>query len=775
MKQFTNRLCLALLVLIGVEALYFNILVDLGIVTMLLTTALAIGSLVPMKVSLTQINRLLLRLFAGLGILAMLLWLSTFYNIGYKSLFFGASAILIIWRRSNIAMYVRQCARLIAATNRTSPCAIPILLLAFGVYIAAASVPVSHHDSLVQHLPIPLTILNSPNWSYDVTQNVGFGNFALLPHMLYLYLLAFATPKACALLNVVVSFLICLSLMRISRYVNRSNTVITGVVLLYLTTPLIMYLSIILFVDLYPVLFVCGVLAVITPLRPDRIAANSPLLCLLLGIAFFAKPQSLAFIIPCATVIAFSLVFAFVKRRLSVSQTLWRSVLSPFLFLLPFAPAMLVVWHKTGNPVFPFMNGLFKSPYFTTVNFVDGFNSHPLGFNFSSLLSLVFHTSRNTENPDGCLGLAPLLLLAAPIALVLCRKRSFLALLGLVLASYLISISLTYNLRYQMGAIAITTLLAALIVYCLASVLPWKRAVAPLATACILGLIIPNLLFIFHAHRGWVFTGPLRANHAVLSANNANTSVLSAVDNPDVSILSNNDCYKGAFKGRFYTLDWYNDMLLRLVRNRKVSPEDFIRSFDYYLVDKRVPETRYLTGNEFSFANTYMQTNLSLFCESSSHQLYRICRPETCVLRECPVPPISLRAPTNAYYGFDYSEAPCEAKNAGLAKKGHYRGYRIKLTAQGSNGDGCLIVQINWHNAKGKFLDAVQMRLKVQPLPWSYASAVLTDTPKGAAGGVIYLIPEGDFPITVNSLELFGSTGGALQKVFDEYKARWPH
>lgn len=760
MKQLANRLCLALFVLIGVEALYFNILVDLGIVTMLLTTALAIGSLVPMNVSLTQINRLLLRLFAGLGILAMLLWLSTFYNVGYKSLFFGASAILILWRRSNIAMYVRQCIRLAAATNRTNPCVIPILLLAFGIYIAAASAPVSQFDSLVKHLPIPLAILNSPNWSYDVTQNVLFGDFALLPYMLYLYLLALATPKAFALLNVVVSFLICLSLMRIARFVNRSNTVITGTALLYLTTPLIISLSASPYLDLYPVLFVCGALVVMTPLRLDRIAANSPLLCLLLGLAFFAKPQSLAFIIPCGIIVAFSLVIAFIKRRLSVSQILWRSVLCPFLFLLPFAPAMLIVWHKTGNPVFPFMNGLFKSPYFPAENFVDPFNNHPLGFNFSSLLSIVFHPSMNFEGPDGCLGLAPLLLLASPIALVLYRKRSFLGLFVLVLASYLISISLTYNLRYQMGAIAITPLLAALTVYCLTTVLPWKRAAAPLATACILGLLIPNLLLIFHTHRGWIFTGPLRASHAALVVNNANDSVVSAVDNPNVNILSNNDVFKGAFKGRFYTLDWYNSMLLLLLQNHKVSPEDFIRSFNYYLVDKRRPETRYLTGNEFSFTNTYMRTNLSLFRESSSHQLYRIHQPETCILRECPMPPISLRAPTNAYYAFDYT---------------HYRGYRIALTAQGSNGEGCLIVQINWHNAKGKFLDAVQMRLKVQPSIWSYDSAVLSDAPEGAAGGVIYLIPEGDSPITVNSLEIFGSTGGALQKVFDEYKARWPH
>jgi hypothetical protein len=129
-------------------------------------------------------------------------------------------------------------------------------------------------------------------------------------------------------------------------------------------------------------------------------------------------------------------------------------------------------------------------------------------------------------------------------------------------------------------------------------------------------------------------------------------------------------------------------------------------------------------------------------------------------LHECPTPPISLKAPTNAYYAFNYS--PC-------------RGYRIRLTAQGSNGGGCLVLQINWNNAKGKFLDAVQMRLKIPSSPWSYNSAVLTDAPEGAANGIIYLIPEGDFSVAVKSLEIFGCTGGALQKLFDEYKARWPH
>jgi hypothetical protein len=118
-----------------------------------------------------------------------------------------------------------------------------------------------------------------------------------------------------------------------------------------------------------------------------------------------------------------------------------------------------------------------------------------------------------------------------------------------------------------------------------------------------------------------------------------------------------------------------------------------------------------------------------------------------------------LKAPANVCYAFDYR---------------HYRGYRLALKAQTTGGEGCLIVQINWHNTKGRFLNAVQMRFKVPSSAGAYDSNVLTDAPEGAAGGVVYLIPEGGFPITVNSLEIFGCTGGALQKVLDEYKKRWP-
>jgi len=87
--------------------------------------------------------------------------------------------------------------------------------------------------------------------------------------------------------------------------------------------------------------------------------------------------------------------------------------LAPLVFLVSFPP-YLYAWCRTGNPVFPFYNGIFHSPYYPPMNFVD---TRWIGHcNWAILYQMTFLSDWFGEAAPGAIGIHYLLL--APLALV---------------------------------------------------------------------------------------------------------------------------------------------------------------------------------------------------------------------------------------------------------------------------------------------------------------------------------------------------------------------
>ena len=82
--------------------------------------------------------------------------------------------------------------------------------------------------------------------------------------------------------------------------------------------------------------------------------------------------------------------------------------------LLPYAYA----WRITGNPVFPYFNGIFKSPLFPVTNFESSL--YPGGISVRDFFDLTFASGHYLEGGDGALGFAVPLLLPAGLL----RRRS---------------------------------------------------------------------------------------------------------------------------------------------------------------------------------------------------------------------------------------------------------------------------------------------------------------------------------------------------------------
>ena len=92
-------------------------------------------------------------------------------------------------------------------------------------------------------------------------------------------------------------------------------------------------------------------------------------------------------------------------------------------------PPYLTAWLKTGNPVFPFFNSVFQSPYYeTNASFTNPLFVHPI--DPTLWLDFTFRTTRFLESAhEGALGIAVFVLLPAGLlAAVLRRQWTVLAL-----------------------------------------------------------------------------------------------------------------------------------------------------------------------------------------------------------------------------------------------------------------------------------------------------------------------------------------------------------
>jgi hypothetical protein len=118
----------------------------------------------------------------------------------------------------------------------------------------------------------------------------------------------------------------------------------------------------------------------------------------------------------------------------------------------------LIAFVKTGNPVFPFFNGVFQSPYFPTSNFenrIFGTGPDPIAF-----FHMFFDTSSYMESYDFVAGFQYLILV--PIGLfVFRRKFGFVKVLQIIIPMFLfvaITFSSTHYLRYIFPVAGLATL-----------------------------------------------------------------------------------------------------------------------------------------------------------------------------------------------------------------------------------------------------------------------------------------------------------------------------
>ena len=122
---------------------------------------------------------------------------------------------------------------------------------------------------------------------------------------------------------------------------------------------------------------------------------------------------------------ALSTKFGTVAYAAPVLLLLWREMrakrLAALGLLLVFGlPPYLAALAKTGNPIFPFLNNVFRSPYYTTQKPVVD-ERYTAGLHPDSLWQITFRTAKYLESNNGGFGFHFLLLV--PVAILAYRRR----------------------------------------------------------------------------------------------------------------------------------------------------------------------------------------------------------------------------------------------------------------------------------------------------------------------------------------------------------------
>jgi hypothetical protein len=428
-------------------------------------------------------------LVAGLAAWILTISIAVHFPINTRLTYALALAIPFLLERRRLADYARDFR--LDVSSRTEAAALAALLFVLLAHWLVALKPEVSADGLAMHLAVPMTVADQARWPF----NFRLYSWALIPmggdwSFTAAYLLG--GEAAARLFNFALLAVIAAMIRRASlRWLSPAGASLAAA--LFVSTPLAQLVTGSLLVENVWAAMVVGSALELSRYLETGQAAGLLLTGLLLGSAVSMKLMATVFVLPVA---AISILAA--ARRKHAPRAAWAALI----FLVFAAPPYLNAWVKTGNPVFPFANGLFRSPYFETQSSFDVTHFRaPLRWTMP--YDLAFRSQRYLEGQNGALGFQYFLLLL-PAALLVTRRAPWVPLaVGAASALLLLVVVLPY-LRFTYPALALLSIFIA-----------WAAAQVRGGTAAMLALAALNVWFLPASgwyHRDFAFFRPAEAN-----------------------------------------------------------------------------------------------------------------------------------------------------------------------------------------------------------------------------------------------------------------------
>lgn len=556
--------------------------VSVGIAGLVLIYAGGIGRSLLVKLNLG--GSTLLNIAVGIGVLSVGLNFLSLTPVFSRQVFWSVNVCFAVIILPSIFSFLKNCGKHTKETFEKEPSLLIFYFLFFITYLLKAADPIKEHDAIAKHANIPFRIFSENGLRFPILEFVGYGDYALGNHMLFLFGAGLNNPKMMPITNVFFAFLAAILLYKIASWLNPEKIFRLFVVLIALSTPVFFSLGTVCYVDTaYVFLCLAGLHATLQEDLIPNIKARLIITSLLFGFSFFFKQHAIYLALPCLGWIILS--FLRRERPISVKSAVTAFCLPFILLILPSLTNLTVVFIKTGNPLFPFMNGFFKSPFFSKGNFVDPFSKHPWTMNI--LNQFVFETEKHTEYMNGGFGVFLLLLYCFIPSLIVYKSRrgGKLLLGGLLVAGTILASFFTFNARYYLSLIMAALPLALCSGLDCLELLKKKEVIfKPLAFVLLASVLVFNLMTVFSKSNFWGF----RTGHLELRQKKDFSfpiySLLEPINTKGIRVLSADLSGRADFIGELYNLNWYNTFILEKINETKVDVVSFLDSFDYVIL-----------------------------------------------------------------------------------------------------------------------------------------------------------------------------------------------
>lgn len=383
-------------------------------------------------------------LIVGLAFIAAIVgWLLPL-PVHYRWVYLLLTVAIIILRRRNIADVLRNA----GSTFRELASAQPqwLILLIGSATIASLGLwlPSLNYDDNAVHLILPSQLLFDGYYHLDVqTQSWAVAPWA--NNVLHAVAMVLANGEARAAVALVWLLLGIAGAWRLARALDASPGTALAAAAVFASQPLTGYFTTTMQVDGASTAILMNFAAM--AVGPNRNRLGAVLVGAICGLLLALKTSNMIYTLP--------LLAWLIAAQSAGTRIRWTAAMLATLLLIGgscYTYALLV----TGNPLFPFYNAVFQSPYFPLKNLRD--LKWMAGISWRTLWDLTFQTGRFGQFYAGAAGIALLAVLPALLIDAVRRPASRWLLLWAFATGWLVFYYMQY-LRYIFPALSVLTVL----------------------------------------------------------------------------------------------------------------------------------------------------------------------------------------------------------------------------------------------------------------------------------------------------------------------------
>lgn len=526
----------------------------------------------------------------GAGLIGTIIGILAHFPVNYKSVYLIVLMLPVIFEWKSLHEILDKVKYLIAAryNDERQNSYLDMLITVFGsVYFTVALMPELSHDALASHLFIPSYVSQVNQWGFDVNTYV-WAVMPLLADWIFTISYMLGGETASRIINIGFLFILCKLIYNFVVFLGGNKTGAKWTILLFLSMPLTFTESSSLYVEvIWASFIISGVLAIFKLSMFDLDQRKHILFAgILFGFAFSTKVITATIIPPLLFVLLLSYKKWFFKE----------THISLFIGLLFFCLVGMVpyvtAWVIAQNPVFPFFNSVFKSPYYFAESFNNPrFNS---GLTIDFLYQMIFNSGKYLESQSGVTGLHWITIFLPSIVYVVFTKNArALTLVFVSILTVVIVFKFQSYLRYIFPSFILLTVVIGIFVSRLYDKhTNWIKVFLPIA---VLTLMF-NILFLSAGaeYRDFPIKSiltdktrldylenrlPIRNSVQVVNQLNIKKSPVAVFSHPLVAGLSSDAYYPS----------WYNHKFNALVRsaNTERAMADMLRSqnIEYVILD----------------------------------------------------------------------------------------------------------------------------------------------------------------------------------------------